>query len=428
MRYEDVVKNILDIPLFAQKIGIDNLKVIMERLGNPQDSYRCIHVAGTNGKGSTCAYMNSLLIASEYKVGMFTSPHLIKLNERMRINNLCISDMELIEVYELVENTCRELMLEGVPHPSFFEFIFAMAAVWFKLKKVDIVIFETGMGGRLDATNIINSDLCVITSVAMDHMQYLGNTIEQIASEKAGIIKEKVPIVYFNRNKQVSSIIEERAKFCKAPLFVVDKGNYMTYDIGDKNIDFSIYTSYYRYDSLSLKKTGMYQVENAALAVIATDIFLDRCIEDNLVREALMDCIWTARMEEVADDIYVDGAHNEEAIEAFTDTVSVLYNDKDVYILFAVASDKEYDSMVKLLCTRIDIKEVIITAIEGGRTTPVEKVAELFKKYRCNNIKTDNDIESSYLYASSLVDEHSRLFCVGSLYLAGKLESLLRRK
>ena len=428
MRYEDVIKNILDIPLFAQKIGIDNLKVIMERLGNPQDSYRCIHVAGTNGKGSTCAYMNSLLMTSGYKVGMFTSPHLIKLNERMRTDNICISDTEIVEVYELVESTCRELMAEGIPHPSFFEFVFAMAAVWFKVKAVDIVIFETGMGGRLDATNIINPDICVITSIAMDHMQYLGDTIEEIASEKAGIIKKKVPIVYFHRNKQARDIIEEKAKSCNAPLYVVDKGSYITYDIGDKNIDFSIETSYYRYDSLSLKKTGMYQVENATLAVIAIDIFLDNRVEDNLVRAALMNCIWTARMEEVVDGIYVDGAHNEEAIAAFTDTVSNLYNNKDVYILFAVASDKEYNSMVKLLCNKLDIKEVIITAIEGGRTTPVERVADLFKEYGCNNIKTDNDIESSYLYASNLVDEHSRLFCLGSLYLAGKLESLLRRK
>ena len=196
MNYEEAVAYIEDIPRFTTKNSLDHTRECMRRLGHPQKKFRVIHVAGTNGKGSVCAYLDSMLRAGGYKVGLFTSPHLVKINERFKINGEMISDERFVKAFEEVQKIIKKAQEDGLDHPSYFETLFLMGMVVFKEADVDYVVLETGLGGRLDATNTVDHPLaCIITSISLDHVEYLGDTIGKIAGEKAGIIKPQVPVI-----------------------------------------------------------------------------------------------------------------------------------------------------------------------------------------------------------------------------------------
>ena len=246
--YRETVDYILGIPLFAQKIGKENLSSLLCRLGNPEKAVPAIHVAGTNGKGSTCRALAQMLAARGYRVGLFISPHLVSINERIQINGTNISDDDFVSAFETVKGQFME-------HPSFFEVMFAMAAVYFRQQKCDFAVYETGMGGRLDATNVLTPELTIITSVGMDHMEYLGDTIEKIAYEKAGIIKPGVPVIYFRRDEAAARVIEDTAKERGADIIPVEKSDYIINHLGNKTIDFSLHNRYYSYCNLQIQKT-----------------------------------------------------------------------------------------------------------------------------------------------------------------------------
>ena len=442
MKYQECIDYVLSVPLFAAKLGTDNLNRILDIMGHPEREYPVVHVAGTNGKGSTCSFLASVLKQADKKVGVFTSPHLIKVNERFRIDNEVISDGKFVEVFE--ETMCYIDMAkeQGIAHPSFFELIFLMSTIYFKKQKVDIAIFETGMGGRLDATNVVQPVLTIITSIGLDHTQFLGETIEEIAIEKAGIIKKGVPVIYFDRKDAATAII---SKFCGekgANLHFVEKKQYNLLKITEKTIDFSFESGYYSYGSLQIRKTALYQIENAILAVKAYEllltnenIFCNSSVDDrsqmgcrltdtdiDRIRTGLLDMVWKGRMECIDKNVYIDGAHNMEAIDAFCRTLEVLFPAEQKILLFAVSADKDYESMIHRLC-KVDFCEVIIVRYEGGRSAEVAAVEETFRRFFGGKITSFEDIREGFLYGKSHVCD-SVLFCVGSLYLAGDLLSL----
>lgn len=440
MNYKESVEYVLSIPLFADKLGTDCLNHILDHLGHPERSYPAIHIAGTNGKGSTCAFLSSMLQAAGYRVGMFTSPHLIKINERMQIDEKTISDDEWAEVFEEVMDAVEQAKLDGIAHPSFFEFVFLMAAVYFQKQQVDYAIFETGMGGRLDATNIVQPILTIITSVGMDHMQYLGDTLEQIAFEKAGIMKKNVPALFFKRKDTATQVIVRQAEKAGAHLRLVEKSQYKISKISEKTIDFSLESGYYRYCDLRICKTALYQVENAILAIEAYEQLLiqknrmaeadlkdgsfcqlmDRHIDE--IQTGLLHMVWKGRMQCIGSHMYVDGAHNEEAIEAFCHTLEVLFPTEHKILLFAVSKDKDYETMIRRL-SEITFDEVIIVRYEGSRSAQIETVRRTFRKFSESKITSFDDIRDGFEYAKNHVRDQY-LFCVGSLYLVGNLLSL----
>lgn len=460
MTYQECVDYILSVPLFAEKLGTHNLNKILNIMNHPERSCPVIHVAGTNGKGSTCLFLTSILQKAGYRVGVFTSPHLVKVNERIRVNDSIISDKELITAFEETMKYISIARKEGIAHPSFFEFMFLMAALYFKNQKVDYVIFETGMGGRLDATNVVIPVLSIITSVGLDHTQFLGDTIEQIASEKAGIIKPNVPVIYFDRKDEATTVIKDFAAKAGADLYLVEKKQYKMIKFTEKTIDFSFESGYYRYSSLKIKKTALYQIENAILAVKAYELLLNmtyRCCNqqgDNLtskqempdknwnsqndigegqdysltdryidnIRAGLLSMTWPCRMQEVAPHIYIDGAHNEEAIEAFCKTLEKLFPMEQKILLFAVSKDKDYESMIKRLC-EIDFEEIVVVRYDGDRAADVAAVEDTFRRFSGSKITIYDNIRAGFTYAKGHVDEQY-LFCVGSLYLAGDLLAL----
>lgn len=423
--YEETVKYILDIPLFAQKIGRENLAGLLARLGNPERAVPCIHVAGTNGKGSTCRMLAGMLEKLGYKVGLFTSPHLVSINERIRINGELISDDDFVCAFETVRAEFDE-------HPSFFEVMFAMAAVYFRKQGCDFAVYETGMGGRLDATNVLSPELTVITSVGMDHMKYLGDTIEKIAAEKAGIIKPGVPVVYFSRAAAPSVVIEEAAAQLISPVFRVEKNDYIINHLGNKTIDFSIHSRYYSYCDLVIPRASLYQVENAVLAVTAFGILADKrklsskCTEA-AVRSALADFSWEGRMEEAAPHIYVDGAHNVEAIRAYIDTMKALHGRAQKILVFAAVKDKEYDAMIELLSSELAFSKIIVTSVDSDRRADTKRLAELFERYAGTAARVCGDVctamDEAYLIREQMCQEAPgedvNVYCVGSLYLVG---------
>lgn len=440
MDYKESTEYVLSIPLFADKLGTDCLNQILDCLGHPERSYPVIHIAGTNGKGSTCAFLSSMLQAAGYRVGMFTSPHLIKINERMQIDEKTITDDEWTEVFEEVMHAVEEAKKDGIAHPSFFEFVFLMAAVYFQKQQVDYAIFETGMGGRLDATNIVQPILTIITSVGMDHMQYLGDTLEKIAFEKAGIMKKDVPALFFNRKDTATQVIVQQAKVVGAPLRLVEKSQYKISKISEKTIDFSLDSGYYRYCELQICKTALYQVENAVLAIEAYEQLLRqknrvadmdsenesvcRLIDKHIdeIQTGLIRMVWNGRMQCIGSHIYVDGAHNEEAIEAFCHTLEVMFPKEHKILLFAVSKDKDYKTMIRRL-SEITFDEIIIVRYEGSRSAEIETVRRTFGQFSKSKITSFDDIRDGFEYAKNHV-RNQYLFCVGSLYLVGNLLSL----
>lgn len=442
MTYQECVDYVLSVPLFASKLGIDNLNRILDIMGHPERSYPVIHVAGTNGKGSTCSFLASILKQSGKRVGLFTSPHLVKINERIRVNEDMISDEDFAGIFQETMGYVEDAKKAGIDHPSFFELMFLMAALYFQKQKLDYVIFETGMGGRLDASNVVEPVLCIITSVGFDHMQFLGNTITEIAEEKAGIIKKGIPVIFFDRKGEVTDVISSYCQKMGAELCIVENSQYKISKISKKAIDFSFDSGYYRYCGLKIKKTAIYQVENAILAVKAYELLLNRTInfcntESGNFRESdykladkdiddiqtgLYHMVWKGRMERIADNVYIDGAHNEEAIEAFCRTLEVLFPTEQKVLLFAVSKDKKYEQMIEKLC-RITFEEIIIVYYEGSRFAELEAVAAAFRRFSGSKITTFDDIEEGFLYGKSHVGNRY-LFCVGSLYLVGNLLSL----
>jgi len=442
MTYQECVDYVLSVPLFATKLGTDNLNRILDIMEHPEREYPVVHVAGTNGKGSTCSFLASILKKAGKKVGVFTSPHLVKVNERFRIGNQIINDEEFVEIFEETMRHIEKAKMKGIAHPSFFELMFLMGAVYFRNGKVDIAIFETGMGGRLDATNVVRPVLTIITSVGLDHTQFLGDTIEAIATEKAGIIKPDVPVLFFDRKDAATAVISDYSQMVGANLHIVEKKQYNLLKITEKSIDFSYDSGYYIYGSLRIRKTALYQIENAMLAVKAYELLLkDKNIFCNLynmteekqdysltstdiemIESGLYDMVWPGRMECIAENVYIDGAHNEEAIKAFCQTVEELFPTEHKILLFAVSADKDYESMIAHLC-ELSFEEVIIVRFSGCRSAQLETVEAAFRRFSSGKITSFDDIRTGYLYGKGRTSD-SVLLCVGSLYLAGDLLSL----
>ncbi len=421
---------ICDIQKFAKKNTLEHTKKYMELLGNPCKDAKIIHVAGTNGKGSVCNYLRMLLKEHGYSTAMFVSPHLVDMRERMLLNGEMVSMEQFLKAFERVKEAAEKATeCEEMHHPTFFEFLFLMAMLVFDENKPDYVILETGMGGRLDATNVFEKPvLTVITEIGMDHCQYLGNTKEQIATEKAGIIKPGVPVVYVDREKSVSDVLSQAAKRCGSKAVAVDKTRISNVNINHKSIDFSYKSSYYSNVSCTLSTKALYQLENAVTALTAFEMLFDKeQIDVHKVRNALAQARWAGRMEEVAEGVYVDGAHNEDGIAAFLSSVESSRGDGRRILLFSVVSDKEYDDMIHRVENSGLFEEYIIAGITDDRGLSGEQIVSCFQKVRAEQIHLCKSVREAYDTALS-IKGNGTVYIAGSLYLAGEVKALLKEE
>ena len=347
--YEGTLKKILEIPKFTSKNTLSHTREFLRRLGNPQDGCKAIHVAGSNGKGSVCAFIDSALRAGGKRVGLFTSPHLVHLEERFALDGKPCSRQELIWASGQVGQAAASMVQEGLPHPTFFEYIFAMGMVIFAHNNIEYAVLETGLGGRLDATNIIGRPLVtVITSISLEHTEILGDTLEEIAAQKAGILKPGVPVVYDASLPEVEGVIVEKANSLHCEAYPVRQEKIKILLNTGKKIDFS-YDSGYDVTKVSIPFGAPYQVQNAAVALQALGcISQAEGVSKEAVRQGLASVSWKGRMQEVQQDIYFDGAHNLSGIEKFLEAVRQITEESAV-LLFSMVKEKDYIHAVERL-------------------------------------------------------------------------------
>lgn len=429
MNYEEAVAYIEETPKFTTKNKLSHTKECLERLGNPEKKFKVIHVAGTNGKGSTCAFLTSIFREAGYSCGLFTSPHLVVINERFQINEKNIDNQTFMSAFEKVKALADELVAEGSYHPTYFEMLFLMGMVIFAEAGVDYVMLETGLGGRLDATTAVEDPVaCVITSISFDHMQYLGNTIAEIAGEKAGIIVPGVPVIYDGNNPEAAKVIRKQAEALGSPYYEVKKENTEILRNTSAGIDFCMENEYYGNTAFSIPFIAGYQVMNAALALKTAEVIKDVVnLPKDAVLRGLRETRWQGRMETVLPGVIVDGAHNEDGVEKFVETAEHFQKDYPLTLLFSAVDDKDYTDMIRTVAGRIQFLHVIVTQVGGYRKVPAELLADIFRKEGCLCAESCEDVETAFRKALEYKGEDGMLFCVGSLYLVGEIKAVIRK-
>ena len=438
--YEEVCEYIAGIPRFAAMTELANTGGYLELLNHPEREYRCVHIAGTNGKGSVSKMISLMLEEKGLKTGLFISPHFLKLNERISINGEDISDEDFVKYFEEVYALAKKAEDGGLIHPSYFEFLFLMAAKYFAGKKCDYVVWETGLGGRLDATNTVLPEVSVITSIGLDHMQYLGNTVEEIAAEKAGIIKNGVPVIYNTGHASADEVINKRAGECGCAMY--DAGKLSRYLLAQSDEDYRADTDLEKelfgagespadiLREFGEKTTASYQTENAATAAVAFTVLNGKSEETlSVIERALDRFYWPGRMEYLLPNLIVDGAHNEDAVKRFVPALLRILDKekKEPVLIFAVSEDKDYRTMISMLCEGLPLKEVYVTELSSSRKTDAGKVAELFRE----NLTGDGEV-SVYHGSEDIVKavkentDGDKIFAaMGSLYLVGEIRKCL---
>ncbi len=429
MNYTEAVDYIETIPKFTVKHPPEHTRELLSRLGNPQEGIKIIHVAGTNGKGSVCAYLNAMLLAGGKKTGLFTSPHLVRINERFQINGEDVSDEQFLNAFLKVEKAAKEYEAEGEGHPSYFETLFLMGMLIFKEAGVEYLVMETGLGGRLDATNVVEKPLaCIITSISRDHTEYLGDTLEAIAGEKAGIIKAGVPLIYDASQPGPASVIAAKAKEMGSPAWPMEPSFYEMKTQSREGITFTFAYPGGEKAELAIPYVAKYQMMNASLAFYTMHILQDvHDIPKNVLAEGLSKIKWPCRMEMAAPGVIIDGAHNEDGIAQFVSTAGYFAKENEITILFTAVADKHYHEMIGEICEGIHPSHVVATQIDGSRVVPAEVLAEDFRKAGCTDVCAEPEIGAAYEKALGKKGS-GMLFCVGSLYLAGELKAYLAKR
>ena len=427
MNYTEAVDYIETIPKFTVKHPPEHTRELLSRLGNPQEGIKIIHVAGTNGKGSVCAYLNAMLLAGGKKTGLFTSPHLVRINERFQINGEDVSDEQFLDAFLKVEKAAKEYEAEGEGHPS-------PPAPPPPPRPppppgVEYLVMETGLGGRLDATNVVEKPLaCIITSISRDHTEYLGDTLEAIAGEKAGIIKAGVPVIYDASQPGPASVIAARAKEMGSPAWPMEPSFYEMKTQSREGITFTFAYPGGEKAELAIPYVAKYQMMNASLAFYTMHILQDvHDIPKNVLAEGLSKIKWPCRMEMAAPGVIIDGAHNEDGIAQFVSTAGYFAKENEITILFTAVADKHYHEMIGEICEGIHPSHVVATQIDGSRVVPAEVLAEDFRKAGCTDVCAEPEIGAAYEKALGKKGS-GMLFCVGSLYLAGELKAYLAKR
>ena len=427
--YEAAVSYCLEIPRFTKKNSTESTRAFYEYLGKPGSNSKIVHVAGTNGKGSVCAFLQSICMQMNVKVGMFTSPHLCDIRERVRIDGEWVEEEAFLAIFKQLAESLLEFQAENSEqkeyHPSFFEWLFFIGMLYFERELPEVILLETGLGGRLDATNCIEAPtLCVITKIGLDHMEYLGDTIEEIAGEKAGIIKPGIPVVYLKDKKEADAVIAITAGNLSSPYVFVSKEDVESIFFQDKRIDFSYKSRYYGYVRFSVASTAFYQVENALLAVNAAEELFKDSLSVEILQKGIAAMRWEGRMEEVLPGVFLDGAHNEDGINAFLASVSRDGCKGKRKVLFSAVSDKQYAKMAGMIMDS-ELFDMIYTApIDSARGVDTKELELVFA--RGQNVRHAESPQKALLEMLDDRGVDDYLYVAGSLYLIGQLKEWLK--
>lgn len=403
---------------FSKKTNLDNMKYFCKLLCDPESSFKAIHVTGTNGKGSTVAMLTSVLMAKGYNVGTFTSPYIECFNERIAFNTKPIDDDDLLKMANRVIEIYPILEENNFPKPTFFEFITLCAFCYFKsLNNLDYAVIEVGMGGRLDSTNVITPIVSIITNVALDHMQILGNTKEAILKEKLGIVKDNIPVVCGLKEENLKMIATNVANIHNSQI-VFPKYN----EVKNVKCDLSKTCFTYQGQDYQLSLLGFHQVENALLVIETFNLLKDDLklsIQD--LHNGLKNTKWVGRLEKINDDpvIYIDGGHNIDGISRITEFVKSL-NIPNVRAVISISHDKELLPMIKMVDKTFD--EIIFTSYTYARSAKAE---DLYNLSSSKNKKCIENLDVAVKYV--LTNKKPITIFLGSLYLASEIRNKLKK-
>lgn len=434
MNYTEAIEYIHATAAFGSKLGLDNIRSLMSLLGDPQDKLRFIHIAGTNGKGSVAAYILSIMEQAGYRTALYSSPELNRFSERIRINDKEISDDDVAHYATVVREKAEYMISHDLGSPSEFELVLAMAFLYFLDQDVDIVILEVGLGGRLDATNVINrSLLSVITRISFDHMQYLGDSLPQIAYEKASIIKKDGVVIVYPAEKDILDVYKKMCRLKNASLYIAKLPSENNADHNGVSLSPA---SRRRFvldnNTYSTRMLASYETENASLAIQAADLLrkdpetYGLSIADEDIYDGIEKASWPGRFEIISHEplIIVDGAHNEDGAKALAKTLKEYFGQTKLTLCIGILRDKQYDKMLTALLPFAD--RVIACEIPNPRTLKAEELSEAISRSTKNvEIIISKKTEDAYQEIKELQYDTAAVIICGSLYLVGPMRELI---
>lgn len=408
------------------KFNLENITVLAQHLGRPESKYPSVHIAGTNGKGSTAAFLEAMLRAAGYRTGLYTSPHLERINERIRINGEPIDDEEFAEIFTRIRQLIEKLLADGTlrAHPTFFECVTAIAFLYFAEAAVDFAVFETGLGGRLDSTNIVTPQVSVITRIDFDHETFLGHSLNEIAGEKAGIIKPAVPIVSAEQRDEVREVLAARASELQAPflettpLYTVEslhtEGGRVRAIVRQRGAGSTL--------KIAPQLAGRFQLQNALNAVATAHVLRERGyrLSDGVIELGILTAVWPGRIEKVRSrpDIFVDGAHNPSSARELDTFIRENFTDRRIVMIFGALRDKAVDEIAGILFPRA--AHVIFTEPATMRAISASQLAEIAGHY-AKSSEIIPDAGRALDTALTKAAPNDAIFITGSLYLVGQL-------
>ncbi|WP_010252007.1 bifunctional folylpolyglutamate synthase/dihydrofolate synthase [Acetivibrio cellulolyticus] len=424
MNYDEALNYIHGTLKFGIKLGLESIETLLSLMGNPQDKLKYVHVAGTNGKGSTVTFISSILIEAGYKVGIYTSPSIERFSERIKVNSTEIDGDDLGRITGFVKENVDIMVSKYGIYPTEFEIVMAIAFQYFYEMECDIVVLEVGLGGRFDATNIIKDPLVsVITTISYDHMDRLGDTLEKIAFEKGGIIKNGSDVVVFPQPEGVMNVISGICEDRKASLHIVD---FKTIKIKSCSIDGQEF-AYKVWNSLKISLLGEYQVKNAAVALNTIELLREKGykISDNSIEKGLFNAKWPGRLEVLSKQpvFLIDGAHNGEGAAALAMVLKAYFPGKKILFIVGALKDKEISSIIEP--TLPLAKGYITVTPDSGRALPSKDLADFVLQY-CKNVLVSDTIVEAVKTSLSLVSEDDIICAYGSLYYIGKVRSFFK--
>ncbi|HAB93604.1 MAG TPA: bifunctional folylpolyglutamate synthase/dihydrofolate synthase [Lachnospiraceae bacterium] len=428
-----------ETPRFTHKSTITELRQYLTRLGDPQKGMKIVHIAGTNGKGSVSSQIASCLREAGFHVGLFISPHLTDIKERMSVDGVMIPEEEFVEAFQAVLKEVSSAAKDGLSHPLYFDFLFLMAMIWFSKKKPEYLVLETGLGGRLDATNSVEEKvMTVITRIGIDHTAYLGNTIEEIAAEKAGILRKGCPAVVLTEPAEAFEVIRKKADEIGAPVYEVAPSDRKVNRVDENGIDFSLYNRYDKNLQIYLPGRALYQCENAALAAEAAGLLLDaeKIRDPGILKRGIEKNIWPGRFEEILPGVFIDGAHNPDGMKAFLESAGAVCRSRGAgtkvkrrILLFSCVNDKDYSKELQMIAASGLFTDIVAVPMQGKRALDAASLKRSIGEYAaglsfhaCDSVE---DAVNRFMFGK---DSDTEIYAAGSLYLVGEIRGLVRDK
>ncbi len=429
MNYTEAMDYMNQVAKYGSVLGLESMKELLKRIGNPQDQLKIIHIAGTNGKGSTLAFLSSILTAAGYKTGRYISPTIFEYLERIQIDETYIAKESFAELLTPVRDAAEAMTEDGFAHPTPFEIETAVSFLYFYQQKCDVVVLETGLGGTLDATNVMKQVLCsVITSISMDHMRFLGNTIEEIAENKAGIILKNCPVVLYRQTDAVMNVIKRKAKELEADLVITNNSaDVLESTLEGQTFSYSC-TNGKEYANVQISMAAPYQIQNCITALETVQVLKEQgyCFEDEAVMLGCRRANWHGRFEVVQKDplFIVDGAHNPGAAKRLKEAIEMYLSGKRIIFLMGVMADKDYTQIIEMLAPYAE--KIFTVTPNNPRSLDAKELAKQIAKVN-QSVVAEETVEQAVFDAKKEAKKDGVVLSFGSLYYVGDTIRALKK-